>query len=342
MAIENQGYISNLNLRETINPSLAIANLAGVTIPADLKIIQNNLRNISTISYDTFSNDGFFQFDNLEFVFTDDDKIKVSKNVSIGSTTLNKNSNYFVCNSNGKNKFKISTTSSSVGFTTFDVTEVNKDNFNFIRDDSVSFGNLININDPSENNLNNDSTESNGQPSILGNSIFGTGTQRLKNAIEITQDNVERTNFLIQQKYTKTGDIDTNQILKYEGVLKIFDPVSFNSTTTNLGNDISPGLFVGDIRAFSSDNNPWTEENNGDQTTGISSALKSSSTAISINELFFYDQVQITGIGTAFLVNPETGQPESGISTNPNTFTHKLPIKVDGEIYYLLLKKSVA
>jgi len=324
MAKENQGYISNLNLTETTNPSLAIANLAGVTIPADLKIIQNNLRNISTISYDTFSNDGFFQFDNLEFVFTDDDKIKVSKNVSIGSTTLNKNSNYFVCNSNGKNKFKISTTSSSVGFTTFDVTEVNKNNFNFIRNDSVSFDNLINFNDPSENNLNNDSIESNGQSTILDRSIFGTGPERLKNAIEVTQDTVERSNFLIQQKYTKTRDIDTNEILKYEGILKIFDPVSFNSTTTNLGNVKSPGLFVGDIRAFSSDNNPWTEE---------SSALKSSSTAISINELFFYDQVQITGISTTSFA--------SGISTNPNTFTHKLPIKVDGEIYYLLLKKSV-
>ncbi len=322
MAKENQGYISNLNLAETTNPSLAIANLAGVTIPADLKIIQNNLRNISTISYQTFSG-GFFQFDDLEFVFTDDDKIKVSKNVSIGTTTLNKNSNYFVCNSNGKNKFKISTTSSSVGFTTFDVNAVDKNNFNFIRDDSVSFNNISNIIDPTQNNFSNDPlTDNSNQGTIrfLDNQIFGSGPDRLKNAISETQDNVERANFLIGQKYTTTGNIDTDQLLKYGGVLKIVDPVSFNSNTTNLVDEKSPGLFIGNIRAFSSDNNPWSEE---------SAALKTSSSAISVNELFFYDQVQITGINTT-----------SSSPTNPSTFTHKLPIKVDGEIYYLLLKES--
>ena len=83
----------------------------------------------------------------------------------------------------------------------------------------------------------------------------------------------------------------------------------------------SPGLFIGNIRVFSSDNNPWSEE---------SAALKTSSTAISVNELFFYDQVQITGINTT----------SSSTPIDPATFTHKLPIKVDGEIYYLLLKES--
>lgn len=323
MAKENQGYISNLNLAETTNPSLAIANLAGVTIPADLKIIQNNLRNISTISYQTFSG-GFFQFDDLEFVFTDDDKIKVSKNVSIGTTTLNKNSNYFVCNSNGKNKFKISTTSSSVGFTTFDVNAVDKNNFNFIRNDSVSFNNISNIIDPSQNNFGNDPLTDNNQGSIsfLDTQIFGTGSDRLKSALDVTTDNVERANFLIGQKYTTTGNVDTDQLLKYGGVLKTVDPVSFNSNTTNLVDEKSPGLFIGNIRAFSSDNNPWSEE---------SAALKTSSSAISVNELFFYDQVQITGINTTSSSSP----------IDPATFTHKLPIKVDGEIYFLLLKESV-
>ncbi len=322
MAKENQGYISNLNLTETTNQSLALANLAGVTIPADLKIIQNNLRNISTISYQRFSG-GFFQFDDLEFVFTDDDKIKVSKNVSIGNTTLNKNNSYFVCNSNGKNRFKISTTSSSVGFTTFNVTSIDKDNFNFIRDDSVSLDNIRNIIDPSENNLGNDPLNSNNQGVIrfIDSRIFGSGIDRLKNALNTTQDNVERANFLIKQKYIDTENVDTDQLLKYGGVLKTVDPVSFNSIASNLTDQKSPGLFIGNIRAFSSDNNPWSKE---------SAALKTSSTAISVNELFFYDQVQITGINTT----------SSSTPIDPATFTHKLPIKVDGEIYYLLLKES--
>ena len=44
MAIENQGYIRNLDLSETTNAALALANLAGSSIPDDLRIIQNNLR----------------------------------------------------------------------------------------------------------------------------------------------------------------------------------------------------------------------------------------------------------------------------------------------------------
>ncbi len=314
MAIENQGYVANSNLKETTNESLALANLAGITIPNDLKIIQNNLRNISTIGYSSFF-DGFFQFSDLEFIFTNDDKIKVSKNVSIGSTTLYENNNYFICNSNGKDKFKISTTSSFVGFTTFNVTSIDEDDFNFIRTNSVSLDNISNLVDSSEiNGFINDLT------SNVENNRFLEEFDSLSDAIETTQNIVETANFQISQKYTKNGNINTNNILLYEGVLKIVDPLSFNSITDNLTDAKSPGLFIGDIRAFSSDNNPWSE---------INAALETSSTSISVNELFFYDQVQITGINTT-----------SGITTNPNTFTHKLPIKVDGEIYYLLLKES--
>jgi len=316
MAIENQGYVANSNLKETTNESLALANLAGVTIPADLRIIQNNLRNISTIGYSSFF-DGFFQFSDLEFIFTNDDKIKVSKNVSIGSTTLYENNNYFICNSNGKDKFKISTTSSFVGFTTFNVTSIDEDDFNFIRNNSVSIDNISNLVDSSKiSRPISDSTATSGNIRYLD--IFNS----LSDAIETTQNIIETASFKIAQKYTKNGNINTNNILLYEGVLKIVDPISFNSITDNLTDAKSPGLFIGDIRAFSSDNNPWSEES-------VGAALKTTSTAISINELFFYDQVQITGIGTV-----------SSISTDPSTFTHKLPIKVDGEIYYLLLKES--
>jgi len=323
MAIENQGYIRNLNLIETTNQSLAIANLAGVTIPEDLKIIQNNLRNTSTIGYSTFSN-GFFVFSDLEYIFTDDDQVKISQNVSIGSTTLNTNITYFICNSDGKNKFKISTTSSSVGINTFDVISVSNTNFSFIRDDSVSLSNLENIIDTSLSSLSDStSNELRTVPNrFLYESTFGKEEEKLKNGFEFTQNNIEFADFLTIKKYTASKDINTNDILKYEGVLKFEDPVAFNSNTTNLSNQKSPGVFIGDIRAFSSDSNPWSEE---------SSALKTFSSAVSINELFFYDQLQITGINT-FSSSP----------TNPNTFTHKLPIKVDGELYYLLLRESDA
>jgi hypothetical protein len=85
----NQGFLKSLNLLETPNDTTAINNLAGAGIAGDLRIIQNNLRNISTISV-TSSNipvsGGFFTYPNNEFVFTNDDVVGVSVNVNVGST----------------------------------------------------------------------------------------------------------------------------------------------------------------------------------------------------------------------------------------------------------------
>lgn len=320
MAIENQGYIRNLDLSETTNPALALANLAGSTIPDDLRLIQNNLRNTSTIGYSTFSQ-AHFQFPELDFVFTNNDVIQITKNVSIGSTTLNTNSKYFICESDGKSKFKISTTSGAVGFTTFDVLSVDQDNFNFVRNDSVSQENLINLINPSSLQPGSENEETDSGSSFLSGNIFGTGSVRIKNALEITQDNIESASFLIGKKYTTDGNINTSEILRYEGILKSSDPVNLNATVQGLQNSSSPGFYIGTVRAFSSDSNPWSKDTNAGE-------LVTTSTSVKINELFFYDELRIGGINTT-----------SATTTDPNDFTHKLPIEIYGEIYYLLLKQ---
>ncbi len=61
MAKQNQGYRKDLNLDETTIDTQAINNLAGAGIAADLRIIQNNLRNTSSLAYSSNSN-GFFTF----------------------------------------------------------------------------------------------------------------------------------------------------------------------------------------------------------------------------------------------------------------------------------------
>lgn len=327
MAIENQGYIRNLDLSETTNAALALANLAGSSIPDDLRIIQNNLRNTSKIGYSTFSQ-AHFQFPELDFVFTNDDVIQVTENVSIGSTTLNKNSKYFICSSDGISKFKISTTSGAVGFTTFDVLSVDKDNFNFIRNNEVTQQNIKNLIDPANlrsngaagNDANAGDSSNDGDNGFLtSNERFGTGSQRIKNALEITQNNIESANFLIGKKYTTNGNISTSEILRYEGILKSSDPVNLNSTVQGLQNSSSPGFYIGTVRAFSSDSNPW-EKDTGE--------LVTTSNSVKVNELFFYDELRVGGINVT-----------SATTTDPNDFTHKLPIEIYGEIYYLLLKQ---
>lgn len=319
MAIENQGYIRNLDLSETTNPALALANLAGSTIPDDLRLIQNNLRNTSTIGYSTFSQ-AHFQFPELDFVFTNNDVIQITKNVSIGSTTLNTNSKYFICESDGKSKFKISTTSGAVGFTTFDVFSVDQDNFNFVRNDSVSQENLINLIDPSNSQTGSDNADEE-ESIFLSSGIFGNGSVRVKNALEVTQDNIEGAAFLISKKYTTDGNINTSEILRYEGILKSSDPVSLNATVEGLQNSSSPGFYIGTIRAFSDSSNPWSKDTNAGH-------LETTSTSVKVNELFFYDELRIGGINTT-----------SADTTDPNDFTHKLPIEIYGETYYLLLKQ---
>ena len=123
MVKQNQGYRKDLNLDETTIDTQALNNLAGAGVAADLRIIQNNLRNTSTLAYNSISN-GFFTFpESVEAIFTNDDVVSVGTTVSIGSTTLQPSIDYYICNSNGETQFKISTTSSSsaVGVSTISI-----------------------------------------------------------------------------------------------------------------------------------------------------------------------------------------------------------------------------
>ena len=74
MAIPNQGYRQDLNLEETPNDTTALNNIGGAGISNDLQIIQNNLRNISTVGY-TSVTDGFFIDTTADYTYTNDDVI---------------------------------------------------------------------------------------------------------------------------------------------------------------------------------------------------------------------------------------------------------------------------
>ena len=60
MAIANQGYRVDLNLKETPTDILALDNLAGAGIADDLRRLQNNLRNTSKIVFNTVDGAGFY------------------------------------------------------------------------------------------------------------------------------------------------------------------------------------------------------------------------------------------------------------------------------------------
>ena len=309
MAIQNQGFRKDLNLEETTNETVAINNLAGSGMAGDLRIIQNNLRNISILFCDTVSN-GFFSFSNNDFVFTNDDIVGVSTNVTIGITTLTFNTEYFICNSNTETEFKLSTTPSTIGINTIIISDVTGIAVTFVRKDAVTQDNIVNYIQPQIQDDENFSY-------LDGDSINAT--------INRVSSQNETAKFFISKKYRADEDRTTSKDLNYEGTISISDPVNLNVNSTGLSSSKSPGVYIEDTRAFSSDNNPWSEDI-------PTSALLTDSTEVSIGELNFADNITIAGIAAT-----------SATSILATTFTHKLPVIINGETYYLLmLGKSVS
>ena len=304
MAKQNQGYRQDLNLDETTIDTQALNNLAGAGIAADIRILQNNLRNTSSLAYSSNSN-GFFTFsDSVESIFTNDDVVSVGTTVSIGSTTLEPSINYYICNSNGETQFKISTTSSDsdVGVSTISISGIpSPTSFDIIRKNPVEKENLVNFIVPERQ----DNVEFSWDSNINGR-------------MDSTSVNIDSAKYFIDKKYRNLNDTTTDREIKYEGSVTSADPANLNQDTTGLADPKSPGVFIGNTRAFSSNDQPWTE-------TGTS--LVTSSSEVSIGDLTFLGDIKIEGI------NPVDESSPVDVAN----WTHKMPIIIDGVTYYILL-----
>ena len=305
MAKQNQGYRKDLNLDETTVDIQALNNLAGAGIAGDIRIIQNNLRNTSSLAYSSNSN-GFFVFpESVEAIFTNDDVVSVGTTVSIGSTTLQPSIDYYICNSNGETQFKISTTSSTsdVGVSTITISGTPSPvAFDIIRKNPVHKENLKNYIPP-------DIQDAVGQFSWPGD---------INGDFDTTAANIDTAKYFIDKKYRNLNDTTTDREVKYEGTVTSADPAGLNSGTSGLADPKSPGVFIGDTRAFSSNDQPWTE-------TG--SSLQTSSSEVSVGDLTFLGDIKIEGISP---VNHASG-------VDVANWTHKIPVTIDGVTYYLLL-----
>ena len=256
------------------------------------------------------------------FTFTKDDVVNVDKEVKLVSTAttiFSPNTDYYVSETDGLSKFKLSTTSSTVGFNTVTITggaSLTPDNFIFSRKDAVHQQQIINYIQPE-----------------IQDSDFSYFDGSVNDSINLTQSVIESAEFFMSKKYR--GDIDTNvdDEIKFEGSVVINDPNNYNSTSDKvLDNDPirrSPGVYIGDTRAFSSDNNPWNK---------VGTALTTSSEEVSIGELAFLDgtnSMEITGIENDV----------SEVSEIASSFTHKIPVKIQDangnqESYFLLLTET--
>ena len=420
MAIQNQGFRRDLNLRETEDDRTAFDNLAGSGTSKDISFLQNNLRNISSIPFYAVDSDGFFSTANDKvigitsitangvidndgnrstsiqvslinphlikfgdlvkisgisgaglkivngefsvsgtsndlktfsfskvgsaltetytsvsgitfslsaadiFSFTKDDVINVNQEVKLvgsGTTILSPNTDYYVSDSDGLSKFKLSTSPSTVGFNTISIAggaSLTPDNFQFDRKDPVHQQQIINYIQP---DIQDDEFSY-----LDGGSINGT--------MDSTQANIETAEYFMGKKYRGDADTTTTDPIAFEGSVVINDPNNYNNVASNITNNNpvrrSPGVYIGDTRAFSSDNNPWNK---------VGTALTTSAEEVSIGELAFLDgtnSMVITGIGTD--IRSVSGEIAS-------SFTHKIPVKVQDangnqESYFLLLTEN--
>ena len=420
MAIQNQGFRRDLNLRETEDDRTAFDNLAGSGTSKDISFLQNNLRNISSIPFYVVDSDGFFSTANDKvigitsitangvvdndgnrsttiqvslinshlikfgdlvkisgitgaglkivngefsvsgtsndlktfsfskvgsaltetytsvsgitfslsaadiFSFTKDDVINVNQEVKLvgsGTTILSPNTDYYVSDSDGLTKFKLSTSPSTVGFNTISIAggaSLTPDNFQFDRKDPVHQQQLINYIQPD--------IQDNEFSYLDGGSINGT--------MDSTQADIETAEYFMGKKYRGDSDTTTTDPIAFEGSVVINDPNNYNNVASNITNNNpvrrSPGVYIGDTRAFSSDNNPWNK---------VGTALTTSAEEVSIGELAFLDgtnSMVITGIGTD--IRSVSGEIAS-------SFTHKIPVKVQDasgnqESYFLLLTEN--
>ena len=181
--------------------------------------------------------------------------------------------------------------------------------FDIIRKDPVHKGDVINYIKPE-----------------IQDDEFNYAGGSINSTLISTQSNNENAEFLINKKYKGTDSTTTNKDIKVEGSILVNDPVPYNTTPEAVANNLN-GVFIGDTRAFSTDNNPWTEE---------TSSVKTQSEEVTIGELNFQgtgasgqETIDIDGITVTNL----TGTPPQA-----SEFTHKMPIKINGETYYILLK----
>ena len=271
------------------------------------------------------------------FTFTKDDVVGLSSDVTFtgaGATTLTKGRDYYVCDSDGLSKFKLSyfpsgyssNDGSQVGIQTIDVTGIDYASsptqfFTFIRKNIVTQENILNFIKPDEESVGGVDGQTGGfrffrtpeDPDV---------SSTLNDVFNETGEILDTTRFQLRSRYEKKESISSTKDIKYEGSVIVKDPDGYNAGFIPVGTDISPGVFIAGTRAFSADNNPWDDDD-----PVVSNALVTKSFQVSANEIVFEDDIRIDGLGSDI----------GTVNTTAGAYTHKVPVVVNGETYFLLL-----
>ncbi len=276
------------------------------------------------------------------FTFTNGDEITLSSDVTLTdgttSVTLSQSKTYYVVNSNAINEFKLSETPDGSAITIPANATATPNNFSFIRSDAVYQEDLINFIEPEYQDQ---------SDQVFDSFSFLEDYGTINDTFDATRVNLDEAEYFLSKKYRGDEDMTTSDTIKFEGSLTLNDPTDNipTSGTDLTTNPKAPGIYIGNTRAFSSDNNPWNELG----TKGSSDArLETSSDEVKIGELAFLDGTSIGSMvieGIADDVENVSLTNGAVSSLSGGNFTHKLPVKVQDQLgnqetYFLLLSDS--
>ncbi len=294
--------------------------------------LTNELINYTEFGMNTSSVQFILKPQNI-FTFTDGDLVGVSTNVTIDGKTFDQDTTYYVTDSNAVNRFKLSGTSGGSAISIGGNSTASNDNFSFVRNDAVQQQNLINYIEPDYQDTDNEGDDFSFLEGLTINESFDSA-----------QTNTESAEYFTGKKYRGDEPVAVSDEIKFEGNVVLNDPANhITNSTEGVDSQYAPGIYIGNTRAFSSDNNPWSK---------VGTELNTSSEEVSISELAFLDgsilnnsqdgSMVIEGIASD--VSTVSGQSADS-SLSGGNFTHKLPIKVQDEngnqeTYYLLLSDT--
>jgi hypothetical protein len=309
MAIAYQGFAIEENLSEAVNDRAILNNLGGSPIGDDISLLFNNTRNFSqlVVTVDNVQN-GRIIFNGAAAVFSNKNEVQVNSET------------YYIKDSNGIDRFALSTNEN------LSDTVAQPPVGTYTRSDEITADNVLNFSRIKR------STNVNAVEGDTGGSQTGVNlsndftSQPIKTQIETIESNVDRFNFKSSQSIAINKDFLSSRTLESTGATIIRDLDGAN----NVGlSNTSPGLFIynpntgSGIRAFSSSDNPWSLSG---------SDLIVSTSDINIKTLNFKTTNIVLNSKNSAVLAADVSS--TAVST---AFTHKVPVTVNGETYFLCL-----
>ena len=322
-----QGFVRTLNFQESDTGALdrgILDNLGGINITDDLLLFDGNSKSISKlVAADYTVTNGIVTVSGEgKVAFSDGTKLSIDGSGFPGGN----NYDYEVFNSNGIDQFKVKDSLGTVN-----------PSGTLRRSDYVTQANMSNLSvkrlETSNSISDGVSADQNSGGDVFNDFAFNEQVTYIEEALGLF--------YYKRYRIPRTYELSTFNIpIKFSGAIQIMNSVA---TPTTVPDDDSPGLFIVDasnpstaaVRAFSDSSNPWSQVATGT----ANGALHTDEDNAQANRLFF-DPVSQPTTPNIKTVNSSGTQVTllASETITVSTATHKLPVQINGETFFLLLK----